>query len=45
MYSVGSIDPDGMLNGAMTKLRKAHASSITVTMKRTMLNRLSPGAS
>jgi hypothetical protein len=34
MYNVGSIDPDGMLNGAMTKLRNAHDSTASTRMKR-----------
>jgi hypothetical protein len=34
MWSVGSIDPDGILNGAKTKLRNIQASSATMRMNR-----------
>jgi glucose-6-phosphate isomerase len=38
---VGSIDPDGMLNGAAMKLRKAQARIATVRMKRAVRHELS----
>ncbi len=41
MYSVGSIEPDGMLNGATMKHRKAQASTITIATKRARLQMLS----
>ena len=34
MYKVGSIEPDGMLNGATTKLRNAQAASARSSRKR-----------
>src|SRR4051812_13175564 len=34
MYSVGSMDPDGMLKGAATRLRNSHAKRATVSTKR-----------
>src|SRR3954451_14593526 len=37
MYSVGIIDPDGMLKGAATKLRRTQARIASVRMKRAVL--------
>src|SRR5438309_8815537 len=38
MYSVGSIDPEGMLNGAKTKLLSAQARITRVRTKRAVLH-------
>src|SRR4051794_495872 len=39
MYSVGSIDPEGMLNGARTKLLSAQARITSERMNRAVLHR------